>query len=52
MGSNKNKLGSIISTIIIILIIIYALISYPFFTKVKDGKTICTNILGTVKNCR
>lgn len=48
---NKSKIGKIISTILIVLIIAYVVLTYPFFVKVKDGETICEDILGIERSC-
>lgn len=48
----KEKTKNKFETIIFILIIIGAILFYPFFVKVENGETICSNLLGMKMQCR
>ena len=48
----KDKIKKILGTIISILIIAFALLWYPWFTSVEDGKTTCHNVFNFKMSCR
>ena len=45
----KEKIKTIL---IVIIIIAYAVLWYPWFVSVEDGKTRCHNLLGFTMSCR
>ena len=42
----------IITTTLVIGAIALAILTYPFFVKVENGETICSNALGQTVKCR
>lgn len=48
----KEKAKKIFEIVITILIIVFAILWYPWFTSVNEhGETVCTNIFGKVSRC-
>ena len=48
----KKKIKNAIGVIILILIIAFVTLSYPFKVKVINGKTVCSNAFNKVVKCR
>lgn len=48
----KEKAKKIFEIVITILIIVFAILWYPWFVSVEDGKTTCRNIFGKTMICR
>lgn len=42
----------IIQTLLIVVVIVIAVLTYPFFIKVEDGTMTCSNLLGQEVKCR
>ena len=47
----KDKTKNILRGIAIILAIILGILLYPWIIEVKDGKEVCSNILGFKMSC-
>ena len=47
----KDKIKKIVSVVVTVLIVILAILIYPWFVSVEDGETICRNILGKETIC-
>ncbi len=47
----KEKLKKVFCGIIIAIIIVLAILWYPWFVEVKNGETICRNLLGFKMDC-
>lgn len=48
----KDKIKNIIEIIIVAAILLFPFLTFPFNVSVKNGETVCSNILGTVVKCR
>ena len=48
----KDKIKNTIEIIIVAVLVIIALLSYPLKVSVKNGETVCSNLFGKVVKCR
>ena len=52
LGKGKEMRKDIIQTLLIVVVIVIAVLTYPFFIKVEDGTMTCSNLLGQEVKCR